>query len=877
MAYDVKPDQSQVRKAKPGDWKTEEEKAANTDADKVRLILNAISKSRDESKPWETECRDAWREFQAENNDGVYRKLVPWTCNSYPRYWSDTMVMLPALYNSQPTVVARRRFDNDPISRTGSIILERFATYLIDACPFNSAMSMCALEYLNSSKATCRVFYKCEYVKRKVRVPLYEVMGEEGPILLDKNNNPLPEGAIVDTDEAGAPYFEKEGEEEEIENPYIHVEPLHFDELLISSGARRPSDVWARAYKVTITRKYAAELFGADDIKNLISDTQNSSTEDLTAEDSNLKPSKELFTYWEFWDGRERKVYYVHEMLKTKFLTNKLNPDNEDPYGLRDFFPSPQEMMTNQRYSDLYPVPDYTQTRDLYENLHVSVKRMNRTVKSIKACAIYDGSSNELEEFFSEITDGQAIKMGNFKDLMKNGGLEQLIQIPDYSKLAMVLQQQMQTFQQQKQDLDEIRGISDIIRGTSEPTTSATAERIKKSMASNKFSLRQKEVARFVRDTVEMMCDLGLKEELFTDEQIKEIVGFRYLDADDQANFDAAMKMLRDDKSRLISIDIETDSIISMNEQEDIEAASQMSSAISQYMKEFIPAIQADPTMAPLLIKIIQLTLSKFRQGKQVQGEMDQFFKDLQDAAKNPPPPPPPPPDYEAMKIESNERIQMEKLRLEYTKRGDAVQKDMVEAQKGAAEFQASRADAVTKQNIEAAKITQDANEASINANLWGAEIASNERIAQLNASIDQMRLMIEDLATKAGIQIDTSALQLKARDIGAKESKIMGEQGLRNAELGLKAKKSSMEEQQHALEIQETFMEEARLRDQQMLDAKTSEDEIQKAIIEARTSTLEAVAAAPKGDSPVTINVQAPPPVEEIPIGGGAKIVVPK
>lgn len=700
------------RAADESAWKTQEEKDAKEKAAKVRLILSHIKSSKKEADPWLGEVRSAWREFQSENSDGKYRIQKFWQWNTYNRYWADTMTILPTLYCNTPKTVARRRFDKDPIAKTGSILIERLATFLIDSQPFNRTQTATALEFLNASRATGRIYYCHDIVTQKERIYVQEMMPEPepqmDPAMMEEGQEPLPPmpmepyyvddagneaplDAVIMQDEAGALYYETD-KEEEIVNPRVFFKALHFDQMLISTGARDLSDIWFIAYQVTITRKQAYELFG-DVINKIDSSVADQRDIELDIGDETIKTSKDLFTYWEYWDKSTKRIYFIHENYTEDFLK-----EEDDIYGLVNFFPSPDPLMTNERYDNCYPTPDYTMTRDVYEQLHILAKRINRVTKAIKGVLVYDGSIEALDALFSDITDNEGVAVANFKDLMGQGGLDALVQLPPYERLAMVLDKLMQAFERQEIILDKLRGISDIIRGTSDPVTSATAEKIKKQMATNRQSIRQKEMVRFVRDTIEMMCDLALK--VFPDDYIKKIVGFTHLDPADQERFDQALEMLRDDQARLVRIDIETDSITAIDDEEDKQAANEMMTAVSGYVAQTVAAIEQNPTVAPIMFKLLEIALNSFKFGKHAQDELNELFGSVMEKIQNPEPPAPPPPDPKLLEIESRERIAMAELQFKSQEFQATIEKDY-------AEYQSKISTEQNKLQIEIAKLNQ--------------------------------------------------------------------------------------------------------------------------------------------------------------------------
>lgn len=859
---------------KASSGKSDEELSAAKKQNKVGFWLRQLKSSEEESRQigYLGECKSAWQEYQNQADAGSYRKLVRYTCSSYPRYWSDTMIMLAALFTNEPQITSTRRFDNDKVSRTGSIMQERLAKYLISSTPFVEPVTNIVLEWLNCSKATGRLFYECEIVKRKQRVYLQESKtlledGTESVVLLDKEGKLPPEGTVVSSDADGIPYYEIDGQDEEVKNPTIRVEPLHFDEVRISPGARRKTDIWWRAYRITTTKKKAEKKFKnfPADLKNLEDTTQ------VEKDKAEPKPTKDLFSYWEIWNLRDKKVLCVHERFTTDFLIPVEIEDEEgraqdDLYKLKNFFPSPEDLVINERYDCQYPVPDYTQCRDMYENLHLFAQRINKVAKAIKGACIYDGSITELNDFFEGIYDGEGLGVSNFKDIVNNGNLEGSILFPPYERLAATLDKLVESFNNEERKIDMLRGISDIIRGTSEASVTATAERFKNQSATNKFSLRRHKLVRFIRELVEMMVDLALK--VFPDESLKEIMGFRFMNEADQANFPAALILLKDDVTRQIRLEIETDSLTNANDIEEREAANIMLNTVSNFMGQIASVAESAPKALPLLFGTFKLGLSKFKQGKHVEEELDEYFTDLMETIDNPPEPVPPPPDPKIVQIEAQKEIALAKIAADERLKVFEMQiKQQIESNKLTADAMADVSNLKSKERIETAKISLKAQEINNAASKDAATIQleaeslAEERAEHAdNVAIESTRIQLEDaeLAIKMAAQRlaeaeSTVSMQVQINEANNDSTRVNLEASLADATM------------------REKFMEEQRLLQQNV------EIPEEKMMQEMRMQSLEQITANP---APVTINVGGSEPQFETLAEDpetGVKLILPK
>lgn len=694
---------------------------------RVRFWLKALTESKAEAAPWVAEVKAAWREYMSENDMGKYRERRSWECSLYPRYWADSEIIAPALYGNRPTVVARRRFDRDPVARTASILAEKLANYLLDTSDFDVTMPTVVQGFVHGNSSTARVYFEAEKVKRTKRValvaePYTDEMGQQQTQYTTANGDMAPDDVVVLQDEQGGYYYEVEGQEEELENPRIYCKALHFDEVRISTGARALCDKWWEAYHVKLTVKAARQRFGP------VVDQISAKESELDDEDAKKDPESALFSFWEVWDKRDKRIYWVHESLKDRFLDQE-----EDLYELIGFFPAPKPMMCCERHDSLYPVPDYTQTRDMYEQMHLLARRLNVVTQSIEAKAIADGTHPELQLFMEQASDGDIVYVPNIRDLTNSGGLEQMILFLPYEKMAGVLSQLIQVFSVWQAQINEIRGIPDLHRGASEPVTSATAERIKSAAGKSRYQIKQREVQRFARDLIEHMLDLALK--TFSEEQLKEVVGYAYLDAEDQQRFPAAILMLKDDKARLVRVDIETDSTIALNEQQEKESAVELLTTTSQYIGTLLDKVQSAPHMAPLVFKVLELGLMKFRHGKHAEDELGQVFQQLQQSMA-PKEPAPPPPDYKAQELQLKAQAQqLDQMRAQmegYIKQAQ-LQIEQMDAQ-------LRQRQQVFSEQLEVAKLNQDQREQDA---IMRERLMEEQRLAAQNITVPEEKMMM--------------------------------------------------------------------------------------------------------------------------------------
>ena len=99
-----------------------------------------------------------------------------------------------------------------------------------------------------------------------------------------------------------------------------------------------------------------------------------------------------------------------------------------------------------------------------------------------------------------KLEDGQFIPFKNMQSLTQGGGLAAAFQVRDLAPIAAAIQALSQRAMELVNVIYEITGISDILRGSTDPNETAAAQGIKKQSGSQRLILKQKEVQRFVKD-----------------------------------------------------------------------------------------------------------------------------------------------------------------------------------------------------------------------------------------------------------------------------------------------------------------------------------------------------------------------------------------
>jgi len=207
---------------------------------------------------------------------------------------------------------------------------------------------------------------------------------------------------------------------------------------------------------------------------------------------------------WEIWYKPGRIRVYVADDYEFELRRD------DDPYRLEGFFPCPRPLYGVKNAGTLMPRPEYLQYQDQAAELDRVNTRIYRLLEKLRYCGVYDASSDDDQALqdIGKLEDGQFIPFKNLSSLSQSGGLAAAFQTRDLAPIAAAIQALSQRAMELINGIYEITGISDILRGSSDPNETAAAQGIKKQSGSQRIQLKQKEVQRFVRDLYRIKAEL---------------------------------------------------------------------------------------------------------------------------------------------------------------------------------------------------------------------------------------------------------------------------------------------------------------------------------------------------------------------------------
>jgi len=426
-------------------------------------------------------------------------------------------------------------------------------------------------------------------------------------------------------------------DESEGDGEFLAWEKACIDHVGWEDWLSDPARTWAEvrwvARRVYLTKDEIADRFGG----KLAEDVPLSWHPSDLSEQEAMEPKNQIFCraeVWEIWDKPSRKVFWIAKDFGEKLLDKR-----DDPLRLPNFFPTVKPLYATTTTDTLVPIPDYIEYRDQAAEIDNLTARIHAVTRAIKVAGVYDGSQDGIQRLFTEGVENELIPVNTWATFAQQGGLKGCIDIMPVDALAEVLEKLTAVRAQAKQDLYEVTGISDIIRGSTVASETATAQQIKSQFGTMRLRARQAETARFCRDVVRLVADVIC--EHFQARTILMMSDIAHQESTDAALAKPAIALLKDDKTRPLRIDIEVDSTILADQQQEQTQRIQFLTMTSQFLQQALPAVTQYPAVAPVLIELLKFGIRSFPKGAELEGVFEAAGKQmLQAPAQSPPPDP---------------------------------------------------------------------------------------------------------------------------------------------------------------------------------------------------------------------------------------------
>ncbi len=656
-----------------------EDVSVDTDAAKIaRRWMTALQDCDKWMENYWERCKRIIRRYRNERPMGAGNAPPSPDIRRFAVLWSNTETLKPAVYARTPQPVVSRRYrDADPVGRYASEVLERALSFSLDQYEFDDHIKLALTDYLLLARGTVWVRY----------IP-HKAVDEASEDDIEEDGPSITETADVPTE---IPYAETVCDHVAYNNWGVE-RCRSWDEA---------GFVWRRVF---MTRKELIERFGRKIGGKVPLDYSPAS--DPTVNSEEVEKVKKAAIY-EIWCKDDRKVYWLSRSFPTQCLDIK-----DDWLKLTGFFPTPRPLTGTIAPDSYIPVPDYVQYQDQADELDELTQRIGSLTDGLKMIGVYAGEEQAtLQNLFMQPT-GTMVPIKSMASWTDKGGFKGLV---EWMPIEVVAETLTACFAARKEILDniyQITGMSDIIRGMSDPRETATAQQMKGNWGSLRVRDKQKEIERFARDVLRLQAEIIAGQ--FGVSTLKAMTDVKMFDTQQQkqavqqaaqsglppppgANVQELQMMLgrptweevnallKDTSQRLFRVDVETDSTIEPDQQEEKAARVEFVGAMSQLFAGALPFLQSAPQMAPVVGQTAMFLARGFRVGREMEDVLEKTFDQL---LQNPPQIPAKPGEQQANDPQAAQ-VQQMKTQAEGQKAQAGIQTAQLSAQAAAIKAQA--------------------------------------------------------------------------------------------------------------------------------------------------------------------------------------------
>jgi len=374
-------------------------------------------------------------------------------------------------------------------------------------------------------------------------------------------------------------------------------------------------------------------------------DKETSNTPSVSANDQCI--------VYEIWCKESRKVIWWSPHYRDDVLDSV-----DDPLGLEGFFNCPKPLLAVTKSGMLTPRPDIAFYRARAEEIDIATTKMHSILNAISLSGAYPGKMVEEMKGLIDGKKNRLIPIEEWTGFLEKGGAQGIIQwlpIDEFVKVATALNAMRE---QAKQQLYEISGISDIVRGSSNPNETLGAQQIKGNYANLRLRDKQSKVQVFARDTIQIMVEVGV--EHFSTKTIADIVNLDlpWTDAEleqanaaiqsaeqmhaqaaamaqqtgqpappkpefpffEQTSWERVHATLRDDMARKFALMIETDGTILADQEEDKKQRVEFLQAFTAMAENLLPMAQSGIVEMKIIKELLLFAVRGFPKSRTLEG-----------------------------------------------------------------------------------------------------------------------------------------------------------------------------------------------------------------------------------------------------------------
>jgi hypothetical protein len=551
--------------------------------------------------------------------------------------WANTETLKPAVFARMPVPDVRRRYaTKDAAARTAALIGERALSYYMECAELEDTLDRSVEDYLLPGRATCVIRYKATIGEERVDAEPLPDDDEKSEYVHDTAEPPRRFAKGTQFDAGGAYQMQERVLYHEVTPEYQPWDLFVFGQAKtwrkvpwIALGClMSKSEVKAQYQHLTPAQ--------CDKIKF---------THSMRVSKEGHDESGSFALFWDIWDKLHRTFIVVTEGLTDAPVTVQ-----DDPLNLEDFYPVPEPMYSLRTNQDWTPKPEYLLYQDQALALDEATERLDALTSALKIRGVSDQAFDNDQVKLSRILsmpDLTLIPIANFRGLVEKGGLQAIIDTLPLDKIAAAMDKLQIRVQTLKAVIDEVTGISDIVRGKTTASETLGAQQLKAQYSGLRVSKRQARFGRYCRDIFRKAFEIIV--EHVDPETLKIVSGVNvvpdamYAQMKEQqqlevgtiseSEFAAAIQLLKSDRMRGFKVEVEADSTIPADKEAEQRQRVEFLGMVAQYLQQVMPAVQSGLVPPAVAREGLLFGVRAFKVGSEFEEVLEQLGQGQDDEA----------------------------------------------------------------------------------------------------------------------------------------------------------------------------------------------------------------------------------------------------
>jgi len=586
----------------------------------AKAWLNLLVESEDAFESWNKHCDNIDKQFA--NLDRLSQLSRD---KEFSMFWANCEVLKPSVYAKPPIPVVVPKFkDRRPVYQQASEVMERCTVVAFDLARINDLM----LLVRDDLSMTSRGVAWCRYESGK-------------------------DGSSYDHEKVCIDFKNR--------RDFLHSISRNWREVTWVAGASYLTRSEARDR----FKKYSGDAYQEADYKV-----------DKESKTIGGADNRERAKFWEIWHKPSRRVVWVAEGVEDIL-------DEDDAHlDLQNFYPCPKPAYGTVQRGSLVPVPDVLQYKDQLEEINLLTGRIHALSDALEVKGFYPAGGGEIADAIQTAisikTPGRVlVPISNWAAF---GGTKEVILWLPIDMIAQTITGLVALRKQVIEDIYQIMGLSDIMRGATDPNETLGAQQLKTQYGSTRIRDKQQEMVRLARDLVEITSEIIAEE--FQDativemsqtqlptmqmqkQRMQQIVqgiqqGQQLMqtmppDQQQQAQqmmtqattelqkiqqevtIEQVMRFLRDNRAKAFVLDIETDSTILQDENAEKQRRTEFVQVLGQLLPQLSQMIQGEPKTAEFCGEILKFATAPYRTGRSLEGAIDEMIEQFKAKGEQP-------------------------------------------------------------------------------------------------------------------------------------------------------------------------------------------------------------------------------------------------